>query len=123
MFRQPARSLVPVLSTLVRPILPFTAFPPTTLSFLRSPATIRHSIAMGRSEMSVIREPHLDWIRSQRVNDPYKGLFGLWSGGNIDGWSGKDGPLTRECLGGEAYGRVKVFKGVPHAFCLSKLYA
>lgn len=70
--------------------------------------------------MAVIREPDLDWIRSQRFNDKYRGLFGLWSGGALDGWSGKDGPLTRECLGEEEGGRVKVLNGVPHAFCLCK---
>ena len=75
---------------------------------------------MGKSEMKLIREPDLDWIRAQRIECSARGLFGLWSGGNIDGWSGKDGPLMRECLGGEEGGRVMVLDDVPHAFCLSK---
>ncbi len=70
--------------------------------------------------MKIIRDPDVGWIRSQCVDDPTRGLFGVWSGGKLDGWSGKDGPLVRECLGGEAGGRIKVLEGVPHAFCLCK---
>ena len=52
--------------------------------------------------------------------DTTKGLFGVWSAGNLDGWVGEDGPLVQHSLGGADGGRVKVVDKVPHAFCLCK---
>ena len=69
--------------------------------------------------MTVIREIDFDWIRSQCRRGTSKGLFGIYSEAELDGWVGKEGPLTRECLGGDQGGRVKILHGVPHAFCLS----
>ena len=70
--------------------------------------------------MAHIKEPDLKWIRSQRLEDPVRGLFALYADGNLDGWVGKEGVMTRECLGREEGGRVRLLHGVPHAFCLSR---
>lgn len=70
--------------------------------------------------MDVIRDPDLDWFFTEGKLAPGKGLYGIWSAGNLDGWVGREGPLVRDCLGGEDGGRVKILEGVPHAFCLSK---
>ena len=112
-----------VLSTVspfLRPILPMTTFPPTTLSLLRSSHTIQHCLALGASEMEHIREPDLEWFTSRAgpVRDAGAGLFGIWADGQTDGWVGREGPMIQACLGGERGGRVKAIKGVPHAFCL-----
>jgi hypothetical protein len=50
-----------------------------------------------------------------------RGLFGVWSAGNLDGWVGEDGPLVQHSLGGLEGGRVRVVDKVPHAFCLCEL--
>lgn len=115
-----AQSLLPTLSYLLRPVLPL-AFPATTQSLLRSPATIAQCLATAQSEFEHIREPDFEWFRSQNTADRSSGLFGVWSAGNLDGWVGREGPMIRDCLGGEEGGRVKVVPGVPHAFCLSVL--
>jgi hypothetical protein len=72
--------------------------------------------------MEVIRDPDETWFKMQSLGDPKdgKGIYGLWSEGNLDGWVGKDGPLVRDWLGGVPGGRVKTLSGVPHAFCLSE---
>lgn len=114
------RYLLPLLSPFLRPILPITTFPPTTLALLRSSETIRHVLELSRSEMDCILEPDLEWFASQKVADPSKGLFGAWSANNLDGWVGREGPMVRDCLGGEESHRVELLEGVPHAFCLSE---
>ena len=119
-FQRPLLPLIPYLSALLNPILPFTTFPPTTRSLLRSSAVVRHCLGLGKSEMDHIKEPDLEWIRSQRLDERSRGLFALYAQGNLDGWVGKEGVMTRECLGGEEGGRVRTLHGVPHAFCLSK---
>ena len=71
--------------------------------------------------MEHIGEVDVEWFKSHADLDaPTEGLFGLWAGGNLDGWIGRDGPMVRDCLGGQGGGRVKVLEGVPHAFCLSE---
>jgi hypothetical protein len=110
---------LPTISYLLRPILPLTRFPPTTLSLLRSPSTIQHCLQLARSELQYILEPDLDWLGSQVVVDETKGIFGIWSAGRLDGWVGEDGSLAQDRLGGVEGGRVRVLDGVPHAFCLS----
>ncbi|ORY32510.1 hypothetical protein BCR39DRAFT_374879 [Naematelia encephala] len=122
-FHQPLRSLLPVLSHLIRPILPLTTFPQTTLDLLYSPRTIQHTLALAKSEMETIRQPDLPWFKTNVHKDPTRGLFGVWSGGNLDGWVGREGAMVRECLGGEWGGRVRVLDGVPHAFCLSQAHS
>lgn len=122
-FRWPIRSLLPTISPLLRPILPVTTFPPTTLSLLRSSPTIHHCLELSKSEMDVIRDPDLDWFTAEGKLGRGKGLYGIWSAGNLDGWVGREGPLVRDCLGGEEGSRVKVLEGVPHAFCLSKSFS
>lgn len=73
-----------------------------------------------------IREPDFDWYRKQAdgnkalKGDQTSGLFGVWSANNLDRWVGQDGSLVQAILGGEEGGRVKLLKGVPHAFCLSE---
>lgn len=119
-FRWPVRSLLPTISPFLRPILPMTTFPPTTLSLLRSSPTIHHCLELSKSEMDVIRDPDLDWFTAEGKLPTGKGLYGIWSAGNLDGWVGREGPLVRDCLGGEEGGRVKILEGVPHAFCLSE---
>ena len=83
-------------------------------------------IDLAVSEMATIKEPDLEWYRSQgssrsdsNSHAPH-GLYAVYSAGNIDGWVGREGPLIRECLGGEEGGRVEMLEGVPHAFCLSE---
>jgi hypothetical protein len=118
-----------MLSPFLRPVLPLTTFPPTTLSLLRSSTTIGHVIDLAVSEMATIKEPDLEWYRSQASSrcdsDSYAphGLYAVYAAGNIDGWVGREGPLIRECLGGEQGGRVEMLEGVPHAFCLSESWA
>ncbi|WRT66269.1 uncharacterized protein IL334_003222 [Kwoniella shivajii] len=119
-FHRPFKQLLPLLSPLIRPILPWTSLPPTSLSLVRSPEVIRHVLHLSRSEMDLIREPDIPWYKSQRVGDHQKGLFGVWAKGKLDGWVGEDGPLVQEALGGESEGRVKLLDGVPHAFCLTQ---
>ena len=119
-FRRPVRSLLSSISPLLGPILPYTSFPPTTLSLLRSPATISHALGLARSELDLIKDPDLDWFRSQADLGPTEGLFGVWSAGNMDGWVGREGPIVQDCLGGESSERVEILEGIPHAFCLSK---
>lgn len=117
-----------MLSPFLRPVLPLTTFPPTTLSLLRSSTTIGHVIDLAVSEMATIKEPDLEWYRSQGSScsdsnidsSAPHGLYAVYSAGNIDGWVGREGPLIRECLGGEPGGRVEMLEGVPHAFCLSE---
>lgn len=72
--------------------------------------------------MRQIKGLDTDWFKTQGTDqtEEREGLFGVWTGGNGDGWVGKDGPLVQECLGGESSERVKILDGVPHAFCLSK---
>lgn len=72
--------------------------------------------------MEVMQDPDVDWFSQQAVNDPSRGLLGLWSGGNLDGWVGKEGPLIQDCLGGVGSGRVVILDKVPHAFCLSRCF-
>lgn len=120
MFHRPFKPMLSLLSPLLRPILPWTTFPPTTLSLLRSPETIAHALGMARSEMEQIKEPDMDWFKAQNREDSSRGLFGVWSAGNLDGWVGREGPMVREALGGEEGGRAKVLEGIPHAFCLGK---
>lgn len=117
------QGLLPWLSPFLRPILPLTTFPPTTLSLLRSSETIRHCLGLSRSEMDLIKEPDLAWFGAQAADDKTRGLFGVWSGGNLDGWVGREGPMVRDALGGEGSERVRVLEGVPHAFCLSESYS
>ncbi|CAD6573681.1 MAG: hypothetical protein TREMPRED_000889 [Tremellales sp. Tagirdzhanova-0007] len=105
-FQRPLLPLIPYLSALLNPILPFTTFPPTTRSLLRSSAVVRHCLGLGKSEMDHIKEPDLEWIRSQRLDERSRGLFALYAQGNLDGWVGKEGVMTRECLGGEEGGRA-----------------
>jgi len=111
-------STLPTISYLLRPILPFTRFPKATLALLRSPATIQHVLQLARSELAGIQSPDFEWISSQVTKDKRKGLFGVWSSGNLDGWVGDDGPLVQHSLGGLESGRVRVVEKVPHAFCL-----
>jgi len=68
--------------------------------------------------MAVIRDPDLDWLRKQVSDEETKGLFGIWSADGLDGWVGKDAPPAQAGLGGEEGGRVRLLKGVPHAFSL-----
>ncbi|KAK1924160.1 hypothetical protein DB88DRAFT_489275 [Papiliotrema laurentii] len=119
-FRRPVRSLLSSISPLLCPILPYTSFPPTTLSLLRSPATISHALGLARSELDLIKDPDLGWFRSQADLGPTEGLFGVWSAGNMDGWVGREGPIVQDCLGGESSERVEILEGIPHAFCLSQ---
>ena len=86
--------------------------------------------------METIRDPDLDWFSHQAdpiatpesgaedgsgAESAAKGVHGIWSGGTLDGWVGREGGMVRDALGGENNGRVKVLDGVPHAFCLSEL--
>lgn len=109
-----------MITPLLRPVLPFTTFPATTLSLLRSPETVRHALGLMASELEIMREPDFEWFRSQGVADASSGLFGVWAGGNLDGWVGKEGPMVQDALGGRDGRRVTVLDGVPHAFCLSE---
>jgi hypothetical protein len=123
MFYSPISYFISTISYLLRPILPFTTFPQTTLSLLRSPTTIYHCLTMAQSEMVHIREPDIDFIRREsdkETHEETEGLFGVWSAGNLDHWVGKDGPMARAAMGEEQGGRVKCLEGVPHAFCLSE---
>ncbi|KAK8864310.1 hypothetical protein IAR55_001557 [Kwoniella newhampshirensis] len=122
-FHRPFRPLLPRLAPLLGPVLPLTSLPPSTLSLLRSPTIIQHVLHLAASEMKLIRQPDLDWIRSQRVKNNEEGLFGVWSAKNSDGWVGQDGPLVQDCLGNEEGGRVKLLDGVPHAFCLTQSHS
>ncbi|WWC89420.1 uncharacterized protein L201_004344 [Kwoniella dendrophila CBS 6074] len=120
-FRRPVKPLLPLLSPLLRPILPFTSLPSTSLSLVKSPEVIKHVLHLSRSEMDLIRDLDLDWFDSQRLDDDnQRGLFGVWADNNMDGWVGKDGPLVQDALGWEEGGRVKMLEGVPHAFCLTQ---
>ncbi|WVF71555.1 hypothetical protein IAT40_006363 [Kwoniella sp. CBS 6097] len=123
-FHRPFKPLLPLLSPLIRPILPFTTLPPTSLSLVRNPKVIEHVLHLSRSEMDLIREPDVEWFKTQNVRGESEGakngLYGVWAGGNLDGWVGKDGPIVQEALGGPEGGRVKVLNGVPHAFCLTQ---
>ncbi|WWC61774.1 uncharacterized protein I303_104359 [Kwoniella dejecticola CBS 10117] len=119
-FHRPVKPLLPLLSPLLRPLLPYISLPPTSLSLVRSPEVIKHVLHLSKSEMQLIRDPDIDWHRSQNIEDKQQGLFGVWAGGNLDGWVGKDGPLVQEALGGLGGGRVKTLEGVPHAFCLTQ---
>jgi hypothetical protein len=123
MFQRPVRTLLPILSPFLRPVLPFTTFPPTTLSLLRSSETIRHCLELSRSEMDHIKEPDLEWFTAQGQLEIGKGLHGAWSAGNLDGWVGREGPMVQQCLGGVTSDRVNMLEGVPHAFCLSACYS
>jgi hypothetical protein len=109
---------LPTISYLLRPILPFTRFPSTTLQLLRSPPTIQACLQLARSELQGIQAPDFEWISNQVSTEKTKGLFGVWSAGNLDGWVGEDGPLVQHSLGGTEGGRVRVVDKVPHAFCL-----
>ncbi|WVR07135.1 hypothetical protein IAU60_004176 [Kwoniella sp. DSM 27419] len=129
-FHRPVKPLLPLLAPLLRPILPFTSLPPTSLSLVRNPKVIEHVLHLSKSEMEVIRDLDTDWYRSQRIStrpassigdgSSRKGLYGIWAAGNLDGWVGKDGPIVQEALGGADGGRVKLLQGVPHAFCLTQ---
>ena len=68
--------------------------------------------------MNTITEPDMEWFSSQTHVETSRGLFGVWAGGNLDGWVGREGPMIQETLGGETGSRVAVLDGVPHAFCL-----
>lgn len=72
--------------------------------------------------MDSILEPDLDFIRSMSSvkTQEGRGLYGIWAGGGLDGWVGREGEMVREEMGDEAGGRVIVVDRVPHAFCLSK---
>ncbi|EIW70730.1 hypothetical protein M231_02617 [Tremella mesenterica] len=118
MFHRPILPLLANLSFALRPILPFTNHPPTTLSLLRSPRSIHHVLQLGRSEMLGIRDLDVDWFASQASIPLPEGLFGVWSAGNLDGWVGRDGALVQAALRGEDGGRVTLLQGIPHAFCL-----
>ncbi|OCF40304.1 hypothetical protein I317_05871 [Kwoniella heveanensis CBS 569] len=131
-FHRPVKPLLPLLSPLIRPILPYTSLPETSLALVRDPKVIEHVLHLSRSEMDLIRGPDIEWFKSQndtqadhrRSDDSStttgdKGLYGVWAGGSMDGWVGKDGPIVQEALGGLEGGRVKVLDGVPHAFCLT----
>jgi hypothetical protein len=61
------------------------------------------------SELELMREPDWEWFKQ------VDGLYGVWAGGSLDGWVGKEGPLVQEILGES---RVAVLDNVPHAFCL-----
>ena len=69
--------------------------------------------------MDHIKEPDLEWLRSQRPDERSRGLFALYAEVNLDGWVCREGVMTRECFGGEEGGRVRTLHGVPYAFCLS----
>ncbi|WWC70297.1 uncharacterized protein I206_104247 [Kwoniella pini CBS 10737] len=119
-FHRPVKPLLPLLSPLLRPLLPYIPLPPTSISLVNSPEVIKHVLHLSKSEMQLIRDPNINWFESQAIEDRQKGLFGIWAGGNLDGWVGKDGPLVQEALGGEEGGRVRKLKGIPHAFCLTQ---
>ncbi|OCF74745.1 hypothetical protein I204_05127 [Kwoniella mangroviensis CBS 8886] len=119
-FHRPFKPLLPFLSPLVRPILPYTSLPTTSISLVGSPEIIRHVLHLSRSEMDLIRDPDIEWYKSQNLEDQQRGLFGIWAKGNLDGWVGKDGPLVQDALGGEESGRARLLDGVPHAFCLTQ---
>jgi hypothetical protein len=70
--------------------------------------------------MDLIKEPDVGWFEAQAFEDKARGVFGVWSGGKLDGWVGREGPMVQDALGGEDGGRVRVLEDVPHAFCLSK---
>ncbi|WVW83806.1 hypothetical protein I302_105827 [Kwoniella bestiolae CBS 10118] len=121
-FHRPFKPLLPLLSPLIRPLLPYTSLPPTSVSLVNSSEVIKHVLHLSRSEMDLIRDPDLEWFKLQntREHGGGKGLYGVWAKGNLDGWVGRDGPLVQDALGGEEGGRVKVLDGVPHAFCLTQ---
>ncbi|CAD6577660.1 MAG: hypothetical protein TREMPRED_002002 [Tremellales sp. Tagirdzhanova-0007] len=85
-FRRIPRPLIPYLSALLHPVLSLTTFPPTTLSLFPSSAVIRHCLGLGKSEMDHIKEPDLEWLRSQRPDERSRGLFALYAEVNLDGW-------------------------------------
>ncbi|ORX36727.1 hypothetical protein BD324DRAFT_651211 [Kockovaella imperatae] len=127
-FRWPTRQLLPTLAPLLGPILPLTTFPPTTLTLLRSPITIRHCLDLSVSEMEVIRDPDLGWFSEQAMyesadstetSQAVRGVYGIWSAGSLDGSVGREGRMVQDALGGPHGGRVKVLHKVPHAFCLT----
>ncbi|KAI9639519.1 uncharacterized protein MKK02DRAFT_39828 [Dioszegia hungarica] len=130
-FHRPLRPLLPYITYLVRPILPLlTHLPATTLSLLRSPTTVEHVLHLSRSEMDHILSPDLASIRalSSTKMGEGRGLFGIWAGGNLDGWVGREGEMVQSVMGGEgvdggAGGRVVVVDGIPHAFCLSRTHS
>lgn len=117
LFHRPVRTIVPYLSHLVRPILPFLPLPAPSRALVSSPTTLRHVLHLARSEMGTIREPDEGWFRAQAKLPAGEGVYGVWSAGNIDGWVGADGPLIRGLLGED---RVVELEGVAHAFCLCK---
>lgn len=111
------RTLVPYLSVLLRPILPFVGLPPPSRALVSSPTTLRHVLHLASSEMATIRAPQESWFRSQGKLPLGEGTHGVWTAKGMDGWVGADGPLIRGWLGKK---RVLELEGVPHAFCLCK---
>ncbi|OWZ60173.1 hypothetical protein LQV05_000274 [Cryptococcus neoformans] len=120
-FHRPIKPMLPYLSPLLRPLFSLVNLPETSQSLLLSPSVLKDVLSLSSDEMRQIKAVDTDWFRTQGTDQAEeRGLFGVWTGGNGDGWVGKDGPLVQECLGGESSERVKVLDGVPHAFCLTK---
>ncbi|BEI89657.1 uncharacterized protein CcaverHIS019_0210190 [Cutaneotrichosporon cavernicola] len=115
LFHRPIRPLVPWISYLVRPLLPFVTLPTASYALVRSPVTIRNALHLAHSEMMTIREPDEKWFRAQAKLPVGKGVHSVWSAGNADGWVGREGPMIQDWLGEE---RVVELDGVRHAFCL-----
>ncbi|OXM82184.1 hypothetical protein C364_00296 [Cryptococcus neoformans Bt63] len=120
-FHRPIKPMLPYLSPLLHPLFSLVNLPETSQSLLLSPSVLKDVLSLSSDEMRQIKGVDTDWFRTQGTDQAEeRGLFGVWTGGNGDGWVGKDGPLVQECLGGESSERVKVLDGVPHAFCLTK---
>jgi hypothetical protein len=117
LFHRPLRPLLPWISYLTRPLLPFVTLPAASYDLLRSPATIKNALHLAHSEMAIIREPDEKWFRAQSKLPAGKGVHSIWSAGNIDGWVGSEGPMIQGWLGED---RVVELEGVRHAFCLCK---
>jgi pimeloyl-ACP methyl ester carboxylesterase len=115
LFHRPLRPLLPWISYLTRPLLPFVTLPAASYDLLRSPATIKNALHLAHSEMAIIREPDEKWFRAQSKLPAGKGVHSIWSAGNIDGWVGSEGPMIQGWLGED---RVVELEGVRHAFCL-----
>lgn len=90
---------------------------PATAEMIGSSNIVRSVLTMATSEMKVIRSPDLEWYKAQAQKPRANGVYGVWSGGSLDGWVGKEGPMIRDVLGEK---RSTVLDGVPHAFVLSE---
>ncbi|KAL7418141.1 hypothetical protein BDY24DRAFT_374212 [Mrakia frigida] len=127
LFTSLSRSLVPTLSYLLRPLLPFTSLPAPSKALVRSPATIASALHLARNEMDAIQGADWEFLRRERSK-----IFGYW--GVKDGWvDEEEGRIGREILGGEQEVATKeerereengvqriwhCVESIPHAFCL-----